>query len=340
MKRTLQGIFLAVFAAEALVVGQSADAQRVLAGLREALGGDAKLAAVKSVAIEGQKTNSTPDGTSASAGFEMAFELAGATVRYVKKEELANLGGTVIARRSGFNGAELIEEVDAPPAMTAGGGMRVMRMSPGGPMPGGQATPEQVAAQKAQLMVTNRRDFARLALGMFGTTPAYPVEFTYAGQAEAPDGKADVLDVKGADGFTAKLFVDGKSHLPLMLMWMDKEPLRMVSSMGGAAPAVSHGNMQVFAGSGSATPPTPEEIAKRQEEMAVRVKEADAKRKTVEYRIIYADYKSFDGVRMPTRIQRMMDGLATEELTFDRVKVNAKIDASKFAPTKNEKSDK
>jgi len=74
--------------------------------------------------------------------------------------------------------------------------------------------------------------------------------------------------------------------------------------------------------------------------ICARVKEADANRKMVEYRIIYADYKSFDGVRMPTRIQRMMDGLATEELTFDKVKVNAKIDASKFAPTKNEKSDK
>ena len=334
MKRTLQGIFLAVFAVQALVVGQSADAQRVLAGIREALGGDAKLAGVKSVAIEGQKTSSTPDGSSAAAGFEMAFELSGATVRFVKKEELVNLGGTVIARRSGFNGAELIEEVDAPPAMTAGGGMRVMRMTPGGPLPGGQATPEQVAAQKAQLMVTNRHDFARLALGMFGTAPAYPVEFTYAGQAEAPEGKADVLDVKGADGFAAKLFVDGKTHLPLMLMWTDKEPLRMMS-MGGATPAASHGNVRVFSGSGSGV--SPEEAAKMQEDMAARMKEADAKRKMVEYRIIYADYKSFDGVRLPTRIQRMMDGQPTEELNFAKVKVNARIDASTFAPTKNDK---
>jgi hypothetical protein len=35
-------------------------------------------------------------------------------------------------------------------------------------------------------------------LGMFaGTSNAYPVTFTYVGKAEAPQGKADVLDIKG-----------------------------------------------------------------------------------------------------------------------------------------------
>ena len=137
---------------------------------------------------------------------------------------------------------------------------------------------------------------------MFGTTtPAYPVQFVYAGQAESPEGKADVLDVKGADGFTAKLFVDAKTHLPLMLSWMDKEPLRL--TMGGGSAA---------AGSG----------------------DADAKRKTVEYRVFYADYKSFDGMRLPTRIQRMVDGLPAEEMNFEKIKVNGKIDASKFAVAK------
>ena len=71
-----------------------------------------------------------------------------------------------------------------------------------------------------------------------------------------------------------------------------------------------------------------------QEEMAARIKEAEAKRRTVEYRIIYADYKSFDGVRLPTRIQRMMDGLPTEEMSLEKIKVNGKIDAARFAVAK------
>ena len=77
-----------------------------------------------------------------------------------------------------------------------------------------------------------------------------PLEFKYAGQAEAPDGKADVLEVQGPDGFTAKLFVDGKTHLPLMLTWMDKEPL--VMTMGARWPwrrqRFSGGSVQVVGG--------------------------------------------------------------------------------------------
>ena len=34
------------------------------------------------------------------------------------------------------------------------------------------------------------------------------------------EGKADVLDVTGEGGFAARLFIDQKSHLPLMLTWM------------------------------------------------------------------------------------------------------------------------
>ena len=64
MKRTLQAVFLAVFAAQALVVGQGGEVQRVLSQLRAALGGEAKLAAVKSISVEGQTLRSTPDGTS------------------------------------------------------------------------------------------------------------------------------------------------------------------------------------------------------------------------------------------------------------------------------------
>ena len=62
--------------------------------------------------------------------------------------------------------------------------------------------------------------------------PSYPLTFTHGGTAESPDGTADVVDVKGED-FAARLFIDSKTHLPLMLSWMDKEPLRMVRPVGG-----------------------------------------------------------------------------------------------------------
>jgi hypothetical protein len=326
--RVIQAVVLTVLAAQVLAASQGADAKRVLNELRAALGGEDKLAAVKTLSVQGQSARVGPDGqTSSASDFEWAIELPS---KFVKREMFANLGGQKLYRRVGFNGPDVIEENDMPAGMTGGGGHMVVRsMGPGSATPGGKATPEQVAAQKAQTLTVARRDFARLTLGMLGSSfDAFPVEFSYAGQAEAPDGKADVLEVRGADGFVAKFFVDGKSRLPLMLSWMDKEPLRMTMGPGGGS--MSAGPVQVFSAGGGAAARSPEDAARMQQEMADRMKEAEAKRRIVEYRLFYSDYKAFNGVKLPTRIQRMMDGLPTEELSLENIKVNAKIDAAKF----------
>ena len=48
---------------------------------------------------------------------------------------------------------------------------------------------------------------------------SYPLTFSYAGEAEAPEGKADVVDIKGPANFAARLFVNSQTHMPLMLSW-------------------------------------------------------------------------------------------------------------------------
>ena len=317
-KGTLQAVMLSLAAAEVLAVGQGADVARVLSEVRAALGGEDRLAAVKTLAIEGQSARPSPDGTSAVRSFEMAIELPD---KFMKRDAIASMGGASITRRSGFNGADLIEEIDAPPAM--GGAVHMIRMGPSGMMPGGQATPEQIDAQRAQSLASARREFARLTLGMFAASfPVHPLEFSYGGVAESPDGKADIVDVKGTDGFAARLFVDSRTRLPLMLSWMDKEPLRM--TMGGPGA----GGQAVV----SAT--SREDVEKLQREVAESMKQAEASRRTVEYRIFYGDYRSFGGIKLPTRIQRMTDGEPTEELTFDEIRVNTKIDPAKFSVIK------
>ena len=300
MKKAIQGIFLFVLAAQVLVIGQGPDAKQVLAQLRAALGGEEKLAAVKTVSIEGQSTRSLANGTSSSADFEMAFELPDKFMTY---QVYANVNGNALKRRSGFNGGEGFEEMDTPPGMMGGGGMHMIRMSPGGPLPGGQLTPEQAAAARTQLLTGSRREFARLALGMFGSSfSPLPLEFRYSGQAESQDGKAHVIDVQGADGFAAKLFVDSKTNLPLMLSWMDREPVRLQIGPG--------------------------------DDMAEAMKRAEANRRSVEYRMIFGEYKAFGDVKLPTRVQRMMAGVPSEELSFDKIKVNQKIDGAKFKVVK------
>jgi hypothetical protein len=263
---------------------------------------------------------------------------------------LAAMGNMSVYRNSGFNGGQVIEEIDRPPSL-GGGGMVVMRF--GGP--GGAVDPEKMTAeQKAEFdqrrLVANRRDFAKLALGMFAASPAaFPLELADGGQAESPDGKADVIEVKGEGGFAAKLFIDAQTHMPLMLSWMDKEPITMMMGPGGAAavgPGVSAtppgggtwvgsgGGTTVTRSAGQGGNMSPEEREKLMKAMEASRKEAEAKARTVEYRVYYADYKEVGGVQLPHRIQRSIDGKPAEEMIFDEIKVNPKIDAKKFQVAK------
>ena len=337
MKRTLQAVFLTVFAVQALVIGQSADVKRVLAEIRTALGRRRELAQVTSVAVDGRTTRMVPDGTTVDQDFEMAFEMpAAGAIKFMKKDAVMNIGGTAIFRRSGFNGDDVIDVTDMPPSMSSmngNGEMRVMRAGPGGPG-GPAATTPNSSRRRSSRTDDEPREFARVVLGMIGTTTAaYPVEFTFGGKVDAAGGKAEVLELKAADGFAGKLYVDAGTHLPLMLSWMDKEPIRVVMGGpdGGTVTTGNGGTVRSFSTGGGMTP---DDLAKMQADMAARVKEAEANRKTVEFRIFYADYKPVDGIKLPTRIQKMTDGLPTEELSLDRIKVNGKIDPAKFVVVK------
>lgn len=63
-------------------------------------------------------------------------------------------------------------------------------------------------------------------IGLFASSfSGYPVTFTYVGEAEAPQGKADVVDVKGT-GTAMRVFLAQSTHLPLMLTWQATSPAR------------------------------------------------------------------------------------------------------------------
>ena len=336
LRRTLHAAIVVVLAAPALAIGQGEDIAKILADARKALGGE-KLAAVKSLAATGRTQRTRPDGTSSESEFELVLELPD---KFMKREVVMAMGPTSVYRMTGFNGDGLISEVDTPPQLSTGGAM--IRMMPaGGAMPGQTLSPEQVAENNKRILTTNKQEFARLALGMFASSfGAYPLEFTYGGVAESADGKAHVIDVRGEAGFTAKLFVDTQTHLPLMLSWMDKEPLQITMGGPGRGMAAGGGNMQLMMHGGAVgggARPSQAELDKMQKDMEAAMKEAEAKRRTVEYRLFYADYQTFAGVKLPTRIQRMIDGTPTDELSFDKIQVNAKIDPKKFTPTKMDK---
>lgn len=321
MSGLFQVLVVAVMVLETLAIGQGADVAKVLGELRAALGGEA-VSGVSTIWMEGTRTRMLPDGQQAPqpTRFEMAMELPG---RFARREVMGNVNGMDITRTTGFDGGVLIERTDAPQA-PAGGGRMVIQMRPGG-MVGGEATADELEAQRSSALEAARRDFASIALGMFGTAfDVVPLEFAYAGTAESPDATAHVLAVTGPGGFEARLFVDTMSHLPLMLTWMDKEPLRVV--MGGPG---GGGGVRVVERGGGAV--SEQDVARMRQQMEERMREAEANRRVVEFRVFFADYRPFGQLKLPTRLERMVDGNPVERLVVERVSVNEPIPPAFFA---------
>jgi hypothetical protein len=182
-------------------------------------------------------------------------------------------------------------------------------------------------------LTTVKQDYARLALGLFANATAYPLTYSYAAVAEAPQGRADVLDVKGEGTFTARLFVHSETRLPIMVSWTTPPTNVIVTVPGQPPPATVAPGAVVVAG-----PPPPakdapkEEMDKYSKEvLAIRAK---AQATPVENRLYFADYRDVDGLKLPFRLRRAIGAETTEETTFDRYRVNVKIDPRKFEPIK------
>ena len=201
------------------------DATAVLAKAREALGGEKKLASIKTIVASGQ-TRQVRGENLIPIVFEINIELP---AKYSRRDETPAVesGYTTL----GFSGDDLIQlPPPTVPAMPAGA-------RPGGPPP---PTPEQMAAQQAaqrkNRVTTLKQDYARLMLGLFAaSTDAFPLTFQRFGIAESPQGKADVITVLGPNNFTASLLINQQTHLPVMLSWVPPAP----PARGGAAPVAS-----------------------------------------------------------------------------------------------------
>jgi hypothetical protein len=309
---TLSAVGMTLAVAAGTLAAQPAapdKAATVLAAAREALGGEKKLSAVKTLVVTG-RTKQVRGDNLVPIEFEIAMELPD---KYVRKDEIP-------AQESdpstvGFNGADLIQfPIPTLPTMPA---------RAGGPPPPTAATLE--AARVARLNNV-RQDFARLALGLFAASfNSVPLTFTYAGVAEAPQGKADVLDVKGPPNFAARLFINAETHLPIMISWTPPAPPQrgMPPSRGGPpsrsdAPSASAGQapsrgdgppasagQAPMAGRGPAGPPP-------------------------ETRLYFAEYHDANGMQWPFRLRRAVGPDTVEETTFDGFKINGKIDPKKF----------
>jgi hypothetical protein len=193
-------------------------AHDVIAAARAALGGN-KVAAVQSISVWG------PDKRNGNSGqVALSMELTG---KFLREQTSLSNGGEISKMGMGEDGAgsvgggmpgddggpalglNIAEGLDGPNywVKTAAGSVN------------NSNTPEAAAAARKRALVES---FARYAIAFTLAPPVnFPVAFTYAGQVEAPDGMADAIEGKGPDGFLIHLFIDTKTHLPLMMNYLN-----------------------------------------------------------------------------------------------------------------------
>ena len=186
--------------------------------------------------------------------------------------------------------------------------------------------------RRARIMSV-KQDFARLALGMFAATGSYPLTYSFAAVAEAPQGRADVLDVKGEGNFAMRYFINGETKLPIMVSWTTPPTNVIVTVPGKPAPKSVAPGAVVVTGPQPPEPNAPKEEHDKyaKEVLAIRSK---AQATPVEHRLYFADYRDVDGLKLPFRLRRAIGSETTEETTFDRFRVNTKIDPRRFDPPK------
>ena len=320
-----------------------AKAAAVIADLRKAMGGEQKIAALKSLSLRadyrremgamgggGGGTQMIMIGPGGGGGpvqmsgkIEIDLELP---ERYLRAD--IGTGGFALTRTEGFEGTRpFIDFVSN--------------------MPGARFSADNPAADPARARAALRRsnaELARLLLGLVGTTQAgFPVTFAYGGIAESPDGKAHIVDVSGPEDFKARMYIDTESNLPLMLTYMDAEPRIVTRSMtrdGGPAggPAGGgHGAPQVFTAGGGGNVAVgrggqgPELTPEQRAELEKARKEAEAAPpRMIEYRLFFSDYRKVDGLSMPHRIARGTGTTTTEEWDVTSYKVNPTFKADRF----------
>lgn len=316
---------IAIVGAQVLAGAQGDQAQAVLGAMREALGGEQKINALKGLSAEGTYRR-TMGEREMSGDYELALQFPN---KYQQVDQITlptGMPGPRIVRT--YNGTE--GWIDAPTGGfrmgPGGGGMMVMAGpgpgagapppppppsggtadqptggqrgpgGPGGPGPRGDPTP----------MV--RAEFYRCILGVLPVANGVSgLTFTHAGQAESNEGKADALDVKG-ENFVARLFVDSNTHLPLMLTYMAAQPMQFMRRPDD----------------------TPETIKKRFEEMRSKPPQL------VENTVFFSDHKKVDGVMLPHRIMRSIDGKTIEEIEIKKYKANPTLDPQMFAKKASE----
>ena len=303
MKRLVIAAIVAACSTAVTAQDATQKGAEIMSQVRQALGGD-KLAQLKTLSLEGPFAREMGQ-RQVKGTMVLTMQLPDHMHR---SEDTEMMGGVSIERLSVLAGNTAWEDMQNRGGM--GPGMQiVMRAGP----PGQELNAEQIEQARLRRF---RNEFNRYLLAFTGGANLQP---TFVAVAEAPEGKADVVEVKNEAGQAVRLFVDQQTHMPLMLQYMEVRPrINMIGGPGGrpgggspAAGAPSDGQR-----------PNPEEVRRRMESMPPPAPS--------QMTLYLADFKKVDGVMLPHRLTQATDGKPVEEWTLEKVKVNPTVKADLF----------
>ena len=301
-------------------VGAQDRVASILKDTRKALGGEDKIAGLKTLVAEGPFRR-TMGGRDMEGTLVVTLGRPDKMHRLEEMQMGGMVGGPMIERTMAVNGTTSWEDTQNRGGM--GGGMRIVMQQAPGPG-GGQMTEAQVNEARTRRMRVQMYRLTAALLADAGT------EWVDAGVAESPEGKADILETKEETGRTLRLFIDQATKLPLMVQYQDPKPMVMVQGgrgpggpgpRGPGAPAAppAHGASGAPGEPGGAAPMSPEDIQKRMEEIRRNPPPLGT------YAMHLSDFKKVDGIMLPHKIETSLDGEPNEEWTVEKFKVNASV---------------
>lgn len=266
-------------------------AQQLIKQTRDALGGEEALKSVRSMTMSGNLRRNERSGD-----LKLLFLLPD---KFKRSETMNPIADIELTLTSTLNGSE--SWTDSSTSGGAGAHINSRQISQGG----GAQTP----LSRAQFM---RQEFARDLIGLLLLSPpSANVEFTYAGHAEAKDGRADVLDVKGSDGLALRLYLDQKTHMPLLMQYK------------GVIPRVSINTTTRTGGR--------EDIDKILKDATEgRGQAGQAARQEGDLEMYFSDYRAVNGIMLPHRITKSANGKLMEEWEITKYKINPPLSAQDF----------
>ena len=270
----------------------------MLTQVRSALGGDAKLAAVKAISAEGSFRRAL-----GARSVEGTITLLLVRPDKLRRSEESTFFGSTSERISTFDGAQAWDETINAARVGGGGGGGDHDHGAGGfagafagadhnhadgfedqhqaeaAVPGSVLTEEQVNAARVRRM---KMELQRWTMAFLADSNR---PFTDAGGADSPDGPADVLETRDEADRAVRYFIDPASHMPLMVQYQE---IRAQAMPAQGAP------------------------------------------KTTTVALHLSSYKKIDGVMLPHQIDTSVNGQASETWTIEKIKINPAVKAGVF----------